>query len=156
MKIQDKSGNAEAFRPTRVQLNDWLRQQVLCVFSTLDATGAPMSATVAFSVTLDGKLIVGTDVNSRKSKNIDRDGRVAMTITDADDRKTVQLQGYAEKISEEVFAKKYETEHYRLRPQSLPFKDAPGQCHILITPHHIKFSDVGSRPWAITEFDRYG
>jgi len=138
--------------PTHEELNNWLRAQELCVFSSLDATGAPMSATVAFSVTTDGDLIIGTDESSRKSGNVDRDGRVAMTITDPVRRVTCQLQGNAEKLSREVFEEKYAEEHYRLRPKSLPFKDAPGQCHILIKPTHIKFSDVRGFPWTVTEF----
>lgn len=153
MKIQEKDSNVTGWRPSREELNEWLRDQELCVFSTLDATGAPMGATVAFSVTKDGNLIVGTDENSRKSQNVDRDGRVAMTITDPERRVTVQLQGNAEKISHNVFERTYEQEHYRLRPKSLPFKDEPGQCHILITPYHIRFSDLQPYPWVITEFD---
>ena len=51
MKIQEKGGNIEAFRPTRDELNEWLKGQILCTLSTLDETGAPMGATVAFSVT---------------------------------------------------------------------------------------------------------
>lgn len=152
MQEQQKDSRVKGWSPTRGELDDWLRAQELCVFSTLDATGAPMSATVAFSVTVDGGLIVGTNENSRKSKNIDHDGRVAMTITDPERRITVQLQGHAEKIPHDVFERVYEKEHYRLRPKSLPFKNEPGQCHILITPSHIKFSDVRPHPWVVTEF----
>ncbi|HRK40899.1 MAG TPA: pyridoxamine 5'-phosphate oxidase family protein [Candidatus Saccharibacteria bacterium] len=138
--------------PTRDELNDWLREQELCVFSSLDATGAPMSATVSFSVTKEGDLLIGTDQGSRKSHNVDGDSRVAMTITDSERRVTCQLQGNASKLSREEFETTYAEEHYRLRPKSLPFKDVPGQCHILIKPTHIKFSDVRGYPWLVTEF----
>lgn len=143
----------DGWQPTREEVDDWLRDQILCVLSTLDESGAPMSATVAFSVTRDGNLIVGTDEDSRKSHNIDRDDRVAMTVTDPERRITVQLQGTATKLTHADFESLYAKEHYRLRPNSLPFKDAPGQCHILIKPTHIKFSDVAAKPWAITEFN---
>lgn len=152
MQAQQNNTGTDERRVTREEVNDWFREQELCVFSTLDASGAPMSATVAFSVTVDGNLIVGTDENSRKSKNVDRDGHVAMTITDPNRRITVQLQGMAKKIPHDEFERTYEQEHYRLRPKSLPFRDEPGQCHILITPYHIKHSDVGAKPWAVTEF----
>lgn len=153
MQDQEKDNNVKGWQPTRNEVSDWLREQELCVFSTLDETGAPMSATTAFSVTTDGRLIVGTDEASRKSNNVDRDSRVAMTVTDPVRRVTVQLQGMAEKIPHDIFERDFEAEHYRLRPKSLPFKDEPGQCHILITPQHIKFSDVRPHPWVITEFD---
>lgn len=152
MKVQEKDGSTEGWRPTHDELNDWLRGQVLCTLATLDETGAPMGATVAFSVTDAGELLIGTSDASRKSHNIDRDERVAVVVTDADERKTAQIQGSARKIAQKVFELSYADEHYRQRPESLPFRDEPGQCHILITPNHIKFSDTGSYPWTVTEF----
>ena len=153
MQTQDLNNRADGFRPTREQVNDWLRGQVLCVLSTLDGTGAPMGATVAFSVATDGKLLIGTSESSRKSHNLDHDNRVAMTVTDSDARMTVQLEGTAIKLDEKTFEQSYADEHFRQRPESLPFRDKPGQCHILVTPTHLRFSDVCVYPWAITEFD---
>lgn len=152
MKIQDKIGGVEAFRPTREELNEWLKGQVLCTLSTLDETSAPMGATVAFSVTKNGELLIGTSETSRKSQNVDRDERVAVTVTDSEERLTAQIQGTACKLSQDVFERDYADEHYSQRPESLPFKDETGQCHILITPKHIRFSDVHVYPWAVTEF----
>lgn len=143
----------DAFRPTRNELSDFIVSQVIGVLSTLDSSGAPMSATVAFSVTETGKLLVGTSETSAKSQNIDRDPRVAVTMTDVGTRYTMQLQGRARKLDSREFAEQYAERHYRQRPESLPFKDKPGQCHILITPTRIKFSDCGVSPWAVTEFD---
>lgn len=152
MKTQDMSNKGSGFRPTRVQVNEWMREQVLCTLSTLDRTGAPNSATVAFSVTASGDYLIGTSSTSRKSQNIDTDERVAMTVTDADERLTVQLEGVAQKLSEDMFVKRYAEEHYRQRPESLPFRDEPGQCHIIVRPTHIRFSDVSVHPWVVTEF----
>jgi general stress protein 26 len=152
MKTYDPNTSGEGFRPTREQVSEFIKGQVLGVISTLDSNGAPMSATVAFSVTPDGELIVGTSETSHKSQNIDGDPRVAVTITDPAKRYTLQLQGKAQKVTEETFEAKYAEDHYGQRPQSLPFKDKPGQCHILITPAHMRFSDCSTNPWAITEF----
>ncbi len=82
-----------------------------------------MSATVAFSVTSNGELILGTSEASHKSQNVDHDNRVAVTVTDPDRRHTMQMQGTARKLSREEFEAEYAEEHYRQRPQSLPFKD---------------------------------
>ena len=152
MKIQDKSGEVEAFRPTRDELNEWLKGQVICTLSTLDETGAPMGATVAFSVTASGEMLIGTSETSHKSQNIDRDDRVAVTVTDSDERMTAQIQGVARKLSQDAFERDYADEHYSQRPESRPFKDEPGQCHILVTPKHIRFSDCRPHPWVVTEF----
>lgn len=153
MKIQEMSGGMEGFRPTRGQVNDWLKGQVLGVMSTLNETGAPTSATVAFSVTESGELLVGTSETSRKSQNVDGDERVAMTVTNPGERYTVQLEGTARKLAQAAFELDYAEEHYAQRPESLPFKDEPGQTHILITPTHLRFSDCNPHPWLLTEFD---
>jgi pyridoxine/pyridoxamine 5'-phosphate oxidase len=152
MQTYDENSTAEAFRPTREQIYEFVRSQVLGVISTLDNDGAPMNATVAFSVTEDAKLIVGTSETSHKSQNIDGDSRVAVVITDVEKRYTLQVQGTARKVTQETFEAQYADEHYGQRPQSLPFKDKPGQCHILITPTHMRFSDCSTNPWAITEY----
>lgn len=155
MKVQERDSGREGWSPTRDELNEWLRGQVLCTLSTLDRTGAPESATVAFSVTETGELLIGTSALSHKSQNVDRDERVAVVVTDSDERLTAQIQGSARKLAQKVFELSYADEHYRQRPESLPFKDEPGQCHILVTPSYAKFSDASVHPWLITEFDSH-
>jgi general stress protein 26 len=151
MKTQEKIAG-EGWRPSREEVNQFIQDQVIGVVSTLDETGAPMSATVAFSVSKEGELLIGTSEASNKSKNVDRDPRVAVTITDAERRQTLQVQGMARKLSKVAFEADYAEEHYRQRPQSLPFKDDPGQCHIAITPTRMKFSDVSVFPWVVTQY----
>lgn len=153
MRNFDPSANHDAFRPTPAQVNEFIQEQVLGVLSTLDSEGAPMGATVALSTTLDGNILVGTSESSHKSQNIDGDSRVAITVTDPERRYTLQLQGTARKLGQQAFEAMYAEEHFRQRPQSLPFKDEPGQCHILIAPTHIRFSDCSVNPWVVTEFE---
>lgn len=153
MQIFDPSSREAAYRPTREQVSEFIEQQVIGVLSTLDAEGAPMSATVAFSTTQDGGLIVGTAEASHKSQNIDGDDRVAVTVTDAERRYTVQLQGTAHKLGQHAFEATYAERHYSQRPESLPFRDKPGECHILISPTHVRFSDCSVSPWVTTEYD---
>lgn len=151
MKIQDMTPGRPAFKPTKSELYDWLDKHILCVISTIGEGGYPNSATVAFSQTEDLQFFIMTDEASRKAKNIERDSRVAMTITNEDDRYTVQLEGDAKIVSWDEF-KPYETRHFKKLPNSLPFRDLPGQTPILINPTHIRFSDVSVRPWGITEY----
>jgi len=153
MQIQERDGSVEGFHPSREEVNAWLREQVLCSFATLDETGAPNLATVAFTVTRAGELLIGTSETSRKSQNVSSDNRVAVVVTDSERRITLQLEGTARMLTKEDFDASYAEEHYRQRPESLPFRDIPGQTHILVTPTHIKFSDCRPHPWVITEFD---
>lgn len=151
MKTQEKI-SGPGWHPSREEINQFAIDQVIGVFSTLDETGAPASATVAFSVSKAGEFIVGTSESSEKSANVDHDERVAITITDADARRTLQVKGRARKLAKAIFEADYAEEHYRQRPQSLPFKDEPGQCHIVVTPTRLKFSDVSVFPWAVTTY----
>ncbi|MEP6710186.1 MAG: pyridoxamine 5'-phosphate oxidase family protein [Candidatus Saccharibacteria bacterium] len=152
MKTQDMDNNVAGWQPTRKELSEFLVEQPLCVVSTLDQSGAPQSATVAFSETKDGQFIIGTSETSRKSQNIDSDSRVAMNVTDSEKRYTVQLGGLARKLSSEEFAG-YADIHYDQLPASRPFKDQPGQVQILIQPTYIRFSDCSTYPWVLTEFN---
>lgn len=142
-----------SFQPTRTELSQFLKDQPLCTVATINPEGVPNAATVAFSETVKGDFIIGTDTKSRKSVNIDTNPNVAMTITDVDKRYTVQLEGLAHKLSPQEF-ELYAEEHYRQLPNSRPYKDAPGQVSIMIKPTHIRFSDVSSYPWVVTDFDK--
>ena len=152
MKTQDMQASGEGWKPSHDELNDWLKTRIMCSFSTLDRDGAPESAYVAFSVTGDGDYIIGTSEDSRKVHNIDNDSRASMAVIDMDARLTAQIKGKAKKLSQAAFAK-LANEHYRQRPESLPFRDKPGQMHILVSPSYIKFSDCSSHPWTITEYE---
>ena len=72
-------------------------------------------------------------------------------MTDPSDRYTAQIKGVAKKLSDVAFASLADT-HYSQRPESLPFKDEPGQTHILSSPEEIRFSDCSVSPWLTTTF----
>lgn len=151
MKTQDMTSGQKPFKPTSTELFDWLDKQFLCVVSTQGTGGYPNAATVAFSQTEGLEFVIITDGSSRKATNIEKNSRVAMTITNEDDRYTLQLEGDAYRLSWNEF-KTYSKHHYEKLPFSLPFKDIPGQTPFIIKPTHIRFSDVSVRPWESTEY----
>ena len=138
--------------PTKQDLIAFLDSQTLCVISSNGEDGYPNSATVAFSSNDDLELIIGTNSKSRKAANFARDSKVAMTITDAERRWTVQLEGNVQELSWEEFEAKYSEKHYMKLPFSLPFKDIPDQTNFRITPVHIKLTEANQKPWVVTEF----
>jgi len=142
----------QGWKPTKDELYGWLDKQVLCVVATNSESGYPNTATVAFSQTTDLEFIIITDKDSRKAKNIAGNNKVAMTITNEDERRTLQLEGDARQLAWDEF-EQYSDYHYQKLPFSLPFKDIPGQTPFLITPVHMRCSDVGVRPWELTEID---
>ena len=150
MKTQDMTPGRQGWRPTSSELYEWLDRQILCTIASIGEGGYPNTATVAFSQTPELDLVIITDTSSRKAQNIRNNERVAMTITNEDERYTVQLEGRARELSWEEFTN-YSERHYRKLPFSLPFKDIPGQVPFVITPTHVRFSDVSVRPWEITE-----
>jgi general stress protein 26 len=152
--VQDMSkSQSEGLRPDREQVFEFLKTQVLGTLATLDADGHPQVATVAFSSTPELRFIIGTAEDSRKATNVAGDDRVAFVVTDPEQRYTVQLEGVARRLTDQEFEEHFADEHYRQRPQSLPFKDEPGQCHILVEPTDLRFSDCNPHPWVLTEFD---
>lgn len=150
MKTQDMTQGRSGFKPTKSELYEWLDKQILCTISTIGRGGYPNSATVAFSQTEALEFIIITDTRSRKAANIRANSKVSLTITNEDERYTVQLEGEARELSWRDFAP-YEKYHYEKLPFSLPFKDIPGQTPFLVMPTHLRFSDVSVRPWELTE-----
>lgn len=152
MQTQDMSKGRDGWKPTKEELVEFLGEQRLCVISTLADDGRPQTATVAFSETAKLEIIIGTDVNSRKSQNMQRDPRVALTVTDPDNRITVQIEGKAKLLTKEKFQAIYSARHYQKLPFSLPFKDIKEQVNFAITPTWIRFSDCKPYPWVTTEY----
>ncbi len=137
---------------TKQDLLSFLDEQIICTIATHGKDGYPNSATVAFSNNEELEFVIGTSVESRKAKNIARDDKVAMTITNEEKRWTVQLEGDARKLTPEEFEQKYSEKHYRKLPWSLPFKDLPDQTNYLIVPVHLRLSDVSGKPWQTYDF----
>ncbi len=136
---------------TKKEIFDFLQTQPLGVISSLDSSGQPQSATVAFSQTADLSIIIGTSKTSRKANNIVADKRTAFVATDIEKRYTVQLEATAKKLTPQEFAT-YEQAHFKKLPMSAPFKDIKGQCYFLLKPTSLKFTDCSQNPWQATTF----
>ncbi len=150
MKTQDMTPGRTGLKPTVQQLYEWLDQQMLCVIASQGDDGYPNAATVAFSQSGDLRFVIITDKDSRKAANIARNSKVAVTITNEDQRYTLQFEGNAQQLTWDEFAQ-YSEHHYKKLPFSLPFKDIPGQTPFVIVPTHMRFSDISVRPWELTE-----
>lgn len=150
MKTQDMTPGRQGLKPTVHELYDWLDKQVLCTVASNGKDGYPNVASVAFSQTKDLRFVIITDKDSRKAGNIGRDSKVALAITNSDDRYTLQLEGDARQLSWDEFDE-FADYHYKKLPFSLPFKDIPGQTPFVIIPTHMRFTDASVRPWELTD-----
>ena len=140
-----------SFKPTQSEVQAFMHEFQLCVFSSLGPKGQPQSATISFSENDSLELIVGTSTLSRKYANLKRDARMSMTVTDPERRYTLQYEGLAAELTQDQM-NIYAPEHFRKLPGSLPFKDIPNQGYFLCKPVWVRFSYCSSSPWELTEF----
>jgi pyridoxine/pyridoxamine 5'-phosphate oxidase len=138
------------WQPNKHDVHSFLNQQMLCVVSTIGSEGWPNAATVAFSETPELELIISTNESTRKAKNIAVDNRIAVTITDETTRRTVQVEGYAHRLTLEEFSQ-YEIRHYEKLPFTRKLKEIPNQAFYKITPAHLKATDISVFPWSVSE-----
>lgn len=128
---------------------DLMKDNFLCVFSSLGPDGQPQSAVVGFSEDSDGKLVIGTRKTSRKYQNVLRDPRVSIVIG-WDERKTVQYEGLAHEATGDERTK-YQDLHVAKHPINAKFKDDPNEAYIVIEPVWVRYTDASVSPWQVEE-----
>ena len=136
------------------QLHDLLHSQVVCIIATNGRDGYPNTATVAFSHTTDLGIIFSTDNSTRKAANIARDNRIAVTVTDAGKRITMQAECTVTTLSLDEFDKKYAEKHFQKLPFTRLFRDIPSMTFYIAKPVRMKLTDINQKPWHVTEIIR--
>ncbi len=122
---------------------------LLCVLSTIHPDGSSQSAVVGFTSLHSGEYLIGTSEDSRKAKNLARNGAVSMVIG-WDKRTTLQIEGVARVLTHDE-AQQYETIVAAKNPISGKYFNEPGQVHILVSPHWLRYTDLNVHPWDIHE-----
>lgn len=128
---------------------DYLKSHKLAVMATVGADGKPEAATVAFTLSGDGVIIVATSSASRKFHNIESGSEVALVVGWED--KTVQIEGNAVLLKDESVIEKYEAEHLVNNPGSVDYAKQPDQKYIIIHPKWLRFTDFRSMPPTVEE-----
>lgn len=124
-----------------------MKNNFLCVISSLDSSGQPQSAVVGYSEDGDGNLVIGTSKFSRKYQNIVSDPRVSVVIG-WDDRQTIQYEGTARELVGDE-RQKYQALHIAKHPRNERFKDDPNEAYILVTPTWVRLTNADVDPWDI-------
>lgn len=120
-------------------VKQFLDEHDTCVLATVSADGRPQSATVGFSFSKDYSILVGTNKNTRKFKNLQQNPNVAVTVGVVGP-KTVQYEGIAEELAEDELGARLD-EHFNKVPASKKFLGDEGQRYFLITPTWLRFTD---------------
>ncbi len=121
---------------------EFIKQEHLCVVSTVNKNGNPSAATMAFSETPELKLIFSTSVKTRKYENINNNENVAIVIGwDFGKFITVQYEGVAKEVfGEEI--DKIRNIHITKNEETKKFAFSPENRYFLVEPKWIRYWSV--------------
>lgn len=125
-------------------VKQFLDQFETCVIATVNSMGQPQAATVGFSVDDELKILFATNQDTRKSANIAKNAKVAMTFG-FEGVKTVQFEGHASLVSKEDLGERLEA-HYEKLPNARRHALKAGEIYYLITPTWLRFTDYTQKP----------
>jgi PPOX class probable F420-dependent enzyme len=81
----------------------FLDQRLFAALATVDPDGAPRQAVLWFRLETDGRILLNSRAGRRWPANLQRDGRVALAITDPDDGyRWLGLTGRVESIDDDL------------------------------------------------------
>ncbi len=129
---------------------DFLRapSNTLMVISTVDATGSPESAVVAYSL-LGDSILMGTILKSRKYNNLLSNNHVAVVVGWGN--ATLQIQATARLLSDHEEIEDARVAHVTRVPASKKYADDPEQRWFELRPYWFRLTDFTESPEKITE-----
>ncbi len=134
---------------SKQELYDFMNNNSLAVVSTVTAEGNPSAAIVGFGQTKELELLISTDNTTRKYKNLQTNPRVAVAIGGTTPE-TIQLEGTARELKEDELDVVRDN-YWQKNPHAKAYSDNPNNRYFIITPTWIRFTDLRTNPWSITE-----
>ena len=128
---------------------DFLNEQIHAVLATVNAENKPEGAFIGFGLDEQMNIVFGTGIKTRKFANIQNNPHVALTITDAEKRITVQYEGEAKELIKEELDKCKQLYFHKL-PSARKFESSTNR-YFKVTPTWIRYSDINETPWKIFE-----
>jgi general stress protein 26 len=132
---------------TRTELVDLLRRFSLAVVASVHE-GAPQAAVVGIAVGDDLELVFDTLTSSRKFRNLTREPRVALVMTEGE--LTVQLEGHADVPGGDDLAR-MQAIYYAADPDGRERALWPDITWIRVRPTWLRVSDYSESPPVIEE-----
>jgi len=132
----------------RAALLAFIRRHPLAVVASVAATGAPQAAVVGIAVTDQVELVFDTLGDSRKARNLRRDGRAAVVI--GWDEETLQLEGPTDEPSGPEL-ERLQRSYFQAFPDGRSRLSWPGLTYFRIRPTWARFSDFRSDPPRIVQ-----
>jgi len=135
---------------TKEELIDYISARQFTVISTI-GDDYPESACVEFGN--DGlTLIFDTNSQSRKFKNLQKSPKVSLVIGWEDER-TVQYEGNATLLKEGPELERLKHAYFKKSPGAQKWENTAGNTYFKVEPVWVRFTDLNTSPWDITEFD---
>jgi len=125
-------------------LYNFMKAHKLAVMSTVTSDSRPESAVIGIGVKENLELVCSTFRSSRKYENIHQNPRVALVIG-WEDNKTVQYEGAAEEITDEVSPE--DLQLLTSVPSIAKHLEWEHRTFFKIRPTWIRFSDLSMDPW---------
>ncbi len=130
----------------------FINQQSLGIVATTTKANEPEAALVGIAVSVNLDIIFDTVKTSRKYHNILRNPKVALVIG-WDNETTVQYEGTAEVLGNDIDAENFKEIYYRAFPDGRERADTwPGLVHIKIKPQWLRYSNF-NEPVVIQELE---
>ena len=139
---------------TRDDLLRFMRLEKFAVQSSVSPTGVPQAAVVGIAVSEDLEIVFDTLRDSRKATNLRDNPAIAFAIggTHDDTTRTVQYEGIADTPSGDELRRVREV-YFDVFPDGRERLSWPGIIHVRVKPTWIRYSNYGTTPPLILEFD---
>lgn len=141
---------------TRDDLLRFMRSEKFAVQSSVSPTGVPQAAVVGIAVSEDLEIVFDTLRDSRKATNLRDNPAIAFAIggTHDDTTRTVQYEGIADTPSGDELRRVREV-YFDVFPDGRERLSWPGIIHVRVKPTWIRYSNYGTTPPLILEFDTH-
>ncbi|MDB5145831.1 MAG: Pyridoxamine 5-phosphate oxidase [Mucilaginibacter sp.] len=124
----------------------FMRQQPLGIIATTNRANKPEAALIGVAVSFGLEIIFDTVKTSRKYHNILQNPKVALVIG-WDNETTVQYEGIAEVLGNDIEAENLKEVYYRAYPDGRERAETwPGLVHIKVTPQWLRYSNFNEPP----------
>ena len=143
----------------RNELLEFMRSYPLVTAATISPDGAPQAAILGVAANDELELVFDTVDNSRKFRNVQRDGRVAVVFgaaggykSGSHDERTLQYEGRADipsgeelkRVQEEIYFKQFPDGRARLKWEHITY--------VHVRPTWIRYSNYNEGPPEIVEW----
>jgi general stress protein 26 len=139
---------------TRDSLLEFMRSEKYAVQTSVSSGGLPQAAVVGIAVTDRFEIVFDTIASSRKATNLRANPATAFVIggTRDGDERTLQYEGVADEPSGEELERLLATYYMRF-PDGPGRRSWPGLIYVRVKPTWMRYSNFGSNPPEVIEFD---